>query len=323
MAGTLIAPVEDGKIVETDSQASMKKAKENDSTYSKDTFLRLLVAEVQNQDPLEPTSNTEWISQYATFSELEAMQNMSDSFDLTRASSLVGKTVVLQTTSESGKTSTIQGKVDYVTYEAGKAYLSVNGSLYSMDDLHDIVDTDYLSAFDKVYEWSVKLNKLPSYENLTLDDAGEVEALYGEYDKMSDYEKTFVASENADKIKKYHEKIEALKKQAEEAKRLEEEKKAAEEAKRLEEEKRAAEEAKRLEEEKRAEEAKKPEEEETGKPEESGTTVPPEPEKPEEDGETEPEGTGEEKAASGAGTPGDNQEGGEIGSSEETKTKEV
>ncbi len=216
MAGALIAPVEDGKIKETESQTSLKNAKDKNSTYSKDTFLKLLVAEVQNQDPLEPTSNTEWISQYATFSELEAMQNMSSAFDLSRASSLVGKTVVLQTTSETGRVTPIQGKVDYVTYEGGKAYLSVGGSLYSIDDLHDVIDTDYMEAFDKVYEWSVALNKLPSYENLTMDDAEDVEKLWSEFEAMSDYEKTFIAKENTDKITKYHERIEEMKKNQDE-----------------------------------------------------------------------------------------------------------
>lgn len=137
---------------------------------------------------------------------------MSSSFDLSRASALVGKTVVLNTTNEAGKTTTVQGKVDYVTYEGGQAYLSINGSTYSMDDLHDIVDTEYMEAFDKVYEWSVKLNRLPAYENLTYDDAEDVESVYNEYDKMSDYEKSFVAKENADKITKLHERIEELKK---------------------------------------------------------------------------------------------------------------
>lgn len=212
MASNLVAPVKDGKIQETESQSSLAKSKAKKAGYSKDTFLQLLVAEVQNQDPLEPTSNTEWISQYATFSELEAMNNMSSSFDLSRASALVGKTVVLNTTNEAGKTTTIQGKVDYVTYEGGQAYLSVNGSTYSMDDLHDVIDTEYMAAFDKVYDWSVKLNKLPAYENLTYDDAEDVESVYKEYDEMSDYEKTFVAKENSDKIKKLHERIEELKK---------------------------------------------------------------------------------------------------------------
>ncbi len=211
MAGALIAPVEDGKIVETSSQSSIKNSKKTEnSAYSKDTFLKLLVAEVQNQDPLEPTSNTEWISQYATFSELEAMQNMSSSYDLSRASALVGKTVVLQTTSESGKTSTIQGKVDFVTYEAGKAFLSVNGDLYSLEDLYNVVDTEYLAAFDKVYDWSVNLNKLPALENMKWEDVEDVENLYKQYDEMTEYEKTFVAKENADKITEYHERAQEL-----------------------------------------------------------------------------------------------------------------
>ena len=45
-----------------------------------------------------------------------------------------------------------------------------------------------------------------------LHDAEDVESVYNEYDKMSDYEKTFVAKENADKIKKLHDRIEELKK---------------------------------------------------------------------------------------------------------------
>ena len=38
MAGNLIAPVEDGKIVETESQSSLKKANNKNSMYSKDTY---------------------------------------------------------------------------------------------------------------------------------------------------------------------------------------------------------------------------------------------------------------------------------------------
>lgn len=221
MAGALVAPVVDGKIKETESQTSLKNAKEKEkkSTTSKDTFLKLLVAEVKNQDPLQPTSNTEWVSQYATFSELETMQNMSASLDVSRASSLVGKTVMIQTTSESGKVSEIQGRVDYITYESGKVYVSVNGSNYSLDDVRNVIDDQYLSAFDNVYAWTIRLNKLPSYEDLKLENELEVEDLFTKYAKMSDYEKTFVANENAEKIVKYFERIQEIKKsQAEEEK---------------------------------------------------------------------------------------------------------
>lgn len=218
---SLVAAVEDGKIVESASQTSIAKSQEDD-TYSKDTFLQLLVAEVQNQDPLEPTSNTEWVSQYATFSELEIMQNLGSTVELSRASSLVGKTVVINSETSSGQTVTVEGKVDYVTYESGKAYVSVNGSLYSLDDVYNVVDSDYLTAFNKVYDWTVALNKLPAKTSLTLDDADDVEAVYEEYAGMSDYEKTFVASDNANKIEELYERIQELRK-AQEAKEEEEE----------------------------------------------------------------------------------------------------
>lgn len=63
------------------------------------------------QDPLEPTSNTEYIAQYATFSEVEQIQNMSKSMDLSRASSLVGQTVQITSTDDNGKETTKMGKV--------------------------------------------------------------------------------------------------------------------------------------------------------------------------------------------------------------------
>ncbi len=57
-----------------------------------ETFMQLLVAEMTNQDPLEPTSNTEFISQLATFSQMQYMRDASTYSMATYASSLVGKT---------------------------------------------------------------------------------------------------------------------------------------------------------------------------------------------------------------------------------------
>ncbi|MDE7232529.1 MAG: flagellar hook capping protein, partial [Lachnospiraceae bacterium] len=129
----VVQEVKDGKFVESNSAASLanSKKKTGNDSLDKDAFLQLLVAQMKYQDPLEPTSNTEYISQYATFSELEQMQNMSASMDLFRASSLVGQTVLLKVTDSAGRTTNVQGNVDYVVYEKNKAYLSVNGDLYS------------------------------------------------------------------------------------------------------------------------------------------------------------------------------------------------
>ena len=97
---SLIAPVEDGKFVESTSQSSLDKAKENTNAMDKDAFLQLLVAQMKYQDPLEPTSNTEYISQLATFSELEEMQNVSASIEMQRANNLVGQYVFVKTENE-------------------------------------------------------------------------------------------------------------------------------------------------------------------------------------------------------------------------------
>ena len=111
---SLVAPVKDGKVQNTSSASSLanktQEAKGNNA--DKDTFLQMLVAEMKYQDPLQPTSNTEWVSQYATFSSLEQMQNMAESAEASRANDLVGKTVIMKVKDGSGDTKQVQGRVD-------------------------------------------------------------------------------------------------------------------------------------------------------------------------------------------------------------------
>ncbi len=212
----LVQTIKDGQIVESASQSSLKKSQETTSTgMDKDAFLQLLVAQMKYQDPMEPTSNTEYISQYAQFSQVEQMQNMSSSMDLQRASALVGEEVYIKTTSSTGDTKYVQGKVDYVVYENGKAYLSIDEQLYSMDDLDTVADKEYLSACNKATEYVQKTNKLPSLENLTISDSENVLSLKNIYDEMTDYEKSFVASDVKTKIDSYVSKISELKTAAE------------------------------------------------------------------------------------------------------------
>ncbi len=198
-----IAQVKDGKIIESNSAASIADSvKKNGSTMDKEAFLNLLVAQMKYQDPLEPTSNTEFVSQYAQFSALEQMQNMSATLELSRASTLVGQTVSVNTTDSTGKTTTIQGMVDYVVYENNKAYVSIEGNLYALDDVYGVADTKYLDAYDKAEELAAAIIKLPSYENLTLDDKEYVDEVMAIYKGMSKYERSVVAGALVDKLGK-------------------------------------------------------------------------------------------------------------------------
>ncbi|MDO5293994.1 MAG: flagellar hook capping FlgD N-terminal domain-containing protein [bacterium] len=114
------------------------------SSLGKDAFLQLLVTQMKYQDPLNPSSDTEYISQLATFSQLEELQNLNTSYSQTQAYSLVGKTVALSTTDSTGTTSYVTGTVDYVTMSGGNAYVVVNGNKYSLDNVLEVYDDGFI-----------------------------------------------------------------------------------------------------------------------------------------------------------------------------------
>jgi len=55
----------------------------NTQNWDKDTFLKLLVTQLSNQDPLNPMEDKEFIAQMAQFSSLEQMQNMNETLSET------------------------------------------------------------------------------------------------------------------------------------------------------------------------------------------------------------------------------------------------
>ena len=202
----VVQEVKDGKFVENESATSLAKQsakKTGNSSLDTDAFLQLLVAQMKYQDPLEPTSNTEYISQFATFSELEQMQNMSATLELSRASTLVGQTVLMKVTDSAGRTTHVQGNVDYVVYENNKAYLSIGGELYSLDDLDKVADEKYLDAYALAVDFMNIINKLPEVGQLTDEHRESVEKLEKIYAGMTDYQKEFLTDDYVEKMEEY------------------------------------------------------------------------------------------------------------------------
>lgn len=200
MAG-LMAPVDDkGNLVtHTESGDSLTKKGKNNNVVDSDTFLTLLVAEMQNQDPLEPTSNTEWVSQYATFTQVQQLSEMGNAMDQLRANSMVGKEVVMKVTSEStGEVSYKDGVVEYVLVENGKTMLVIDGDKYSIDDLDSVLSDEYSKALGKYREWTAKFSALPSLQFVNEQYEGALKELFDDYYAMDDYQKSFMEKYAAD-----------------------------------------------------------------------------------------------------------------------------
>ena len=118
----------------TNSQTETTKST---SSLGKDEFLKLLVTQLQYQDPLKPMDNTQFVSQMAQFSSLEQMQNLNSSFTATKAMSLVGKYITGQITTD-GDTEEVKGEVQSVKLSSGKAYALVDGKEVLVDDISEI-----------------------------------------------------------------------------------------------------------------------------------------------------------------------------------------
>ncbi|MGL5259254.1 MAG: flagellar hook assembly protein FlgD [Lachnospiraceae bacterium] len=208
---SVIAQVENGQLVQSSSSSSLSSANSSSgNSLDKDAFLQLLVAQMKYQDPLEPTSNTEYIAQLATFSELEEMQNMRSSMDLQRASGLVGQYVFMKVTSNTGNTSYVEGQVDYVVFENGKAFLSINENLYSIDDLDTVADSSYLLASKLATSFYNALEKLPTVANVSEADLESIKNLMDVYESMTTYQKSFLSSDMISSYEKYVEKYNSL-----------------------------------------------------------------------------------------------------------------
>lgn len=155
---SLIAPVTpDGKLDISETSQETEKERKAGSSLDKEDFLLLLVTQMKYQDPLEPADNTEFVAQLAQFSELEQMQNLNQVTTNTSAYTLVGKEVYIEQTSGIGSVTRVQGRVEYVTLQNGKAYVSVDGELYSYDDIVQVIDQAYLIS---QYQPSVKKQSL-------------------------------------------------------------------------------------------------------------------------------------------------------------------
>ncbi len=187
--------------------AEQRKTEENTAKndLDKQAFLKLLVAQMKYQDPMQPTDNTEYVSQLAQFSSLEAMNNMSQSVDLQRATGLIGKVVTANKTDEvTGVVTEKTGSVQFVSQSGSKTYLTIDGDQYELDEISKIWDDTYAAAFNLSNAWSNSLNNLPNASMITSTNKDafqtQVSSLYASYMGMDEYSRSFISDEDKAKL---------------------------------------------------------------------------------------------------------------------------
>lgn len=94
-----------GSATLTNTSVSSNSLDANSATSLENEFISLMVAQIQNQDPLNPMDGTEYVGQLAQFSQVQSMENMSsvlqnntvllDNMQVLSTAGLVGQTVYI------------------------------------------------------------------------------------------------------------------------------------------------------------------------------------------------------------------------------------
>ncbi len=112
------------------------------TSTDKDLFLKLLMTQMQNQDPLDPADDKEFLSQLAQFSALEQAQNINATLTESKAYDTIGKYVIGKYENADGSYSYTEGRVEGVTMSNGEAYLTVGEYQIKMSNVEEIYE-DY------------------------------------------------------------------------------------------------------------------------------------------------------------------------------------
>lgn len=105
-------------------------------------YIKLLVVQLQNQNPLEPLDNNEMASQLAQFSQLQQLESLNESFQevltntqLSYASSLIGKQVAFFNPVDG---TPVIGIVEHVEIDDEQVLLKVSEYLIGLGDIQAV-----------------------------------------------------------------------------------------------------------------------------------------------------------------------------------------
>jgi flagellar basal-body rod modification protein FlgD len=145
MTTSSIASLDTTSLTQNSAQQTSQSA-----ASEKDMFTKMLVAQLQNQDPMAPQDNSAFVAQLAQFSSLEQMQQLNQNImglavlqqtnatmsQLTQSSALIGQNVQY---TDPQSNQTLTGTVDMVKLVNGVASLEINGTDVPLGNVTEIL----------------------------------------------------------------------------------------------------------------------------------------------------------------------------------------
>ena len=113
-----------------------------DEGISMDDFFQLMITQMTNQDFLNPSDDTEYMSQMAQMYSMQAMQELAKATEQTSAIALVGKTVTASKYNVGGSVNEQTGVVEKMMIEDGEYRFYVNGTPFTMSQIHSVQVTE-------------------------------------------------------------------------------------------------------------------------------------------------------------------------------------
>ena len=156
--------------------ASYFEQKDSVNEISMDTFLNLLMAEMTNQNPLEPMSNTEFVAQMAQFTSLSAMQDMVKSTNSTYAASLIGKNVTISNSTNAGAEE-INGVVSAIYIKNNSYYALVDGQEYNVSSITKVGTGEKVNSETDNFNYASSL--IGKYAVMQIEENGDVIYVHG------------------------------------------------------------------------------------------------------------------------------------------------
>ena len=122
----------------SNSVASQTATAAGSQSLDENDFLQLLTQQLQNQDPLQPQDNTQFIAQMAQFSTLQETNTTNQQIERINAASYLNQTVTIE---PSAGAATVTGTVQAVDTSGNDPKLVVNGTEYALSTVQFVQPT--------------------------------------------------------------------------------------------------------------------------------------------------------------------------------------